>query len=148
MTMNFSGRIRHLDFLTHEEKVALWALRTLAGPQKQKGFLSLVRLLGEEAASLQRCFQGFFLHTVHGTNSLELSSTEQHLLHIMADMQNKTPAEGVLSELRNSLMQLSMTLAAYGYWLPCASEAVTVMSNLPDPTALQDNVPLLMQAAE
>ncbi|MXV35702.1 MULTISPECIES: hypothetical protein [unclassified Saccharibacter] len=148
MTMGFSGRGRPLDTLKHEEKIALWSLRKLLGPQHQRGEMSLTGLLGKEAYSLHQRFHAFFLHTVHTTCSLHVSSTEQHLLQVMAEMQILSHEDGIASELRKALLQLSMTLAAYGYWLPQPVRQVSSVQGVPHMGIAQDNYPPMMQAAE
>lgn len=148
MTMGFSGRGRPLDMLKYEEKIALWSLRTLLGPRHQRGGISLTHVLGKEAHVLHQRFHAFFLHTVHTTCSLDVSSTELHLLQVMAEMQKVSHEEGIASELRKALMQLSMTLAAYGYWLPLSVREASPAQVSPQIGMAQDNYPPMMQAAE
>lgn len=110
--------------------------------------MSLSGLLGQEAERLQERFKALFLHAVCGTASLEYSATEEHLLNILADMQN-APEEQVLhSELGEALMHLGSALAAYGYWLPVRGKVQAVAEKMPMPALAQDNYPEMMEAAE
>lgn len=134
--------------LDREEQTALWALRYLLGPGCWRRSMSLTGLLGREAERLQERFRALFLHAVCGTASLEYSTTEAHLLDILADMQNAPEEQKLHSELGEALMHLGLALAAYGHWLPVRKKEQAVMEKMPMPALAQDNYPEMMEAAE
>ncbi|MCX8666734.1 hypothetical protein J3T99_03760 [Acetobacteraceae bacterium B3987] len=137
-----------MQTLAREEQTALWALRYLLGPSCWRRSVSLSGLLGQEAERLQERFKALFLHAVCGTASLEYSATEEHLLNILADMQNAPEEQTLHSELGEALMHLGLALAAYGHWLPVRGKVQTVAEKMPMPALAQDNYPEMMEAAE
>lgn len=148
MSGYYSESARHIDLLKYEEKVALWSIRQLLGVSRGCGRTSLVHLMSDEALLLEQRFKGLFLHTVCAVPHHEVSSTEMHLLQVMSDMQNAADEHLITSGLNHALRGLSIALAAYGYWLPHYAQQHSHRVEAPQPTVLQDNYPLIMQAAE
>ncbi|MXV44739.1 hypothetical protein GS501_06760 [Saccharibacter sp. 17.LH.SD] len=136
------------DTLEREEQTALWVLRCLLGPRRWRSSVFLEKLFGTESERLQERFRTLFLHTIWATSSLELSSTEAHLLQVLADIQNSSHEEVLISDFGKALKQLGLTLAAYGYWLPSKKSSAEIIPVLPQDAMVQDNHPSLMQAAE
>lgn len=140
-----TGSFAPMSVLAREEQTALWALRYLLGPTCWRRSTLLKSLLGREAEKLQERFKALFLHAVCGTESLEYSVTEARLLDVLSDIQHVPQAQELRSELGEALVHLGLALAAYGYWLPVRTQREEKM---PMPTLMQDNSPLMMQAAE